>query len=97
MRGFAEKLLRPPHPTLSRVFQSLPDTFLGIGASSKVEQTLVGFGIRYAKADRTARHRSHANKNSFVLNSLIRSLNFAAFSNSNRLAVSRISTSSFAI
>ena len=40
---------------------------------------------------------SHANKNSFVLNSLIVSLNFAAFSNSNRLAASRISLSSFAM
>jgi putative PIN family toxin of toxin-antitoxin system len=37
----------------------------------------------------------YANKNSFVLSSLIVSLNFAAFSNSNRLAASRISLSSF--
>ena len=36
-----------------------------------------------------------ANKNSFVLNSLIVSLNFAAFSNSNRLAASRMSLSIF--
>src|ERR1700730_10377827 len=37
---------------------------------------------------------AQANKNSLVLNSLIVSLNFAAFSNSNRLAASRISLSS---
>ncbi len=36
----------------------------------------------------------HANKNSFVLNSLIVSLSFAAFSNSNFFAASRMSLSS---
>ena len=41
--------------------------------------------------------RAHANKNSFVRNSLIVSLSFAAFSNSNRLAASRMSLSSFAM
>jgi len=39
----------------------------------------------------------HANKNSFVLNSLIVSLSFAAFSNSNLFAASRMSLSSFAM
>jgi len=36
----------------------------------------------------------YANKNSFVLSSLIVSFSFAAFSNSNRLAASRMSISS---
>ncbi len=36
----------------------------------------------------------YANKNSFVRNSLIVSRSFAAFSNSNRLAASRMSLSS---
>src|ERR1700722_9803334 len=39
----------------------------------------------------------YANKNSFVLNSLIVSLSFAAFSNSNRFAASRMSLSSLPI
>jgi hypothetical protein len=39
----------------------------------------------------------YANKNSFVLSSLIVSRSFAAFSNSNCLAASRMSDSSFAI
>ena len=38
----------------------------------------------------------YANKNSFVLNSLIVSLSLAAFSNSKRLAASRMSLSSLA-
>lgn len=41
--------------------------------------------------------RLQANRNSFVLNSLIASRSFAAFSNSNCFAASRISDSSFAI
>jgi hypothetical protein len=44
-----------------------------------------------------ARTGNQANKNSFVLNSLILSLSLAAFSNSNRLAASRISLSNFAM
>src|SRR5579864_561892 len=41
--------------------------------------------------------RRYAKRNSFVLNSLILSRSFAAFSNSKRLAVSRISVSSLAM
>lgn len=40
---------------------------------------------------------AYANRNSFVRNSLTISRSFAAFSNSNRLAASRISLSSFAM
>ena len=44
--------------------------------------------------NRSDRSDFYANKNSLVLNSLIVSLSFAAFSNSNRFAASRMSLSS---
>jgi hypothetical protein len=70
-----------------------PDTEMisTVDAMLSFEQQIVEFISNSGVYD------THTNKNSFVLNSLILSLSFAAFSNSNRFAVSRISTSSFAI
>ncbi len=90
--GGMETLLKVDY---SPRFGSFDHEILAVAA-----KTLLCQGRRSFKSCRkriSAETISHANKNSFVLNSLILSLNFAAFSNSNRFAVSRISVSIFAI
>jgi hypothetical protein len=42
---FLKELLDRPHPALSRILQTLPDAFPGVGASGNVEQALVSFRI----------------------------------------------------
>jgi hypothetical protein len=47
MRGFelVEKLPRGPSLSSFRTFRALPDTFLGVGVSSNIEQSLIGFSV----------------------------------------------------
>ena len=47
MRGFEfiEKLPRGPSLSFFPTLKALPDTFLGVGLSSNIEQSLIGFGV----------------------------------------------------
>jgi hypothetical protein len=47
MRGFelVEKFPREPSLSFFRTLKTLPDTFLGVGVSSNIEQSLIGFGV----------------------------------------------------
>src|SRR5216684_4798754 len=38
---FLEELVYWPHPSLSRILQTLPDTFLSVGAGGDIEQALI--------------------------------------------------------
>ncbi len=60
---------------------------------------VVRTGVNYSAPlpGRTTTTNHYANRNSLVRNSLIASRSFAAFSNSNRFALSRMSLSSFAM
>ena len=75
------------HATLSRKFLWVMDLRVVNFYAEPPIRLGYGAGCAYHPADQ-------ANKNSFVRNSLIVSRSFAAFSNSNRLAASRISLSS---
>jgi hypothetical protein len=44
---FGEKFLHRTNPATPYIFQSLPNSFFGVGLSRYVEQALVSFGVLY--------------------------------------------------
>ena len=86
---------QPKETDRETVVLSMADLISQSGQNAKVPKTR---GTALAHGPRMAAVCPlHANKNSFVRNSLIVSRSLAACSNSNRLAASRISLSSFAM